>query len=439
LQLALTNTRSGGAAAPSGVQRAAELWWLHPSRIVCLALIPVYLSFLSYDFTRVVKSVYIPSWHYAWGLVLMLCLPLGIQAALAHAKRLRTVAPPQISRGAMMLLLGVTLAAYALWFGPLLAQPQLLAEIVLGTRQQVRDSMSTTPGVTTFTQLGVAYAIAYGIKCGAGVQQVSRGEHAGFALVVLLTVFRAFAWAERLAVIEVLVCFIVARMAYLPIVRPSRQRVATLAPLVAPPLLYLLFTASEYFRSWEFYINQYDSVWAFTLDRLITYYATASNNGIGILVDTQTWPHYSGAFAFKWAWTMPGLAPLLEAAFGTARGLENDWLDTFARPEFNSPSAFFRVVLDFGYFGSVLFFLALGWMIGRAYAAFRCGHVFGLLMFPVCVLFLSESLRYSYFAETRFVPLMVGLAILVFDIRRQRRRRQQLMASHPRGNPALPP
>ena len=36
------------------------------------------------------------------------------------------------------------------------------------------------------------------------------------------------------------------------------------------------------------------------------------------------------------------------------------------------------------------------------------------------VLFLIESLRYSYLAETRFVPLAVGLILLAFDIRRLR-------------------
>jgi oligosaccharide repeat unit polymerase len=402
------------------VLHASELWWLHPSCIVGLVLVPIYLSFLGFDFASVVKNVYIPSALYAWGLVLMLCMTVGIQGALAHARRLQPVAPPRISRAAMLLLLALTLMAYALWFGPLLAQPQLLAEIVTGTRAQVRDSVSTMPGITTLTQLGVAYGIAYGIKLGAGVQRVSRVEHAGFALLVLLAMFRAFAWAERLAVIELLVCFGVARLAYLPIVRPRRQFAAQVLPALAPFALYLVFTASEYFRSWDYYVDRYDSIWAFTLDRLITYYATASNNGIGILVDTHDWPYYNGAFAFKWAWTMPGLGSLLEAAFGNPRGIENWWLETYARPEFNSPTAYFRVVLDFGYFGSVLYFLLLGWLIGHAYAAFRAGQLFGLLLFPVFVLFLVESLRYSYLGETRIVPLMLGLAVLWLDVRRQR-------------------
>jgi oligosaccharide repeat unit polymerase len=399
--------------------RAAALWWLHPSAIVCAALVPIYLSFLAFDFERVVKNTYIPSPLYWWGLVLLLCQVVGVQAALS-SWRPQPAPPPRFSRGVMLLLLGLTCMAYALWFGPLLARPQVLLEIVGGQRAHVRDAASTMPGVTTLTQLGVAYAIAYGLKLGAGVQRVSRLEHAGFALIVLLALFRAFVWAERLAAIEVIVCFAVARLAYLRIERPRLQRAAVALPLVAPVLLYLAFTASEYFRSWEYYVDRYDSVWAFTLDRLITYYATASNNGIGILADTQDWPHLNGAFAFKWAWVMPGLSQLLEAGFGSPRGLEDHWLDTFARPEFNSPTAYFRVVLDFGYFGSAAYFLVLGWAIGMAYAAFRRGRLFGLLLFPVFVLYLIESLRYTYLGETRIVPLMLGLLLLALDTRRQR-------------------
>ncbi len=416
-----------GLPAP-GSLRGADLWWLHPSLIVLLLIVPVYLSFLSFDFSRVVKNVYIPSGYYVFGLALILCLPLGIQWALAHQRPQVLDEAPRISRGVMALLFGLAIAAYAIWFGPLLAKPQLLLEIVSGQRAQVRNEISTMPGVTTFTQLGVAYALAYGIKW-ARPQELSRLEHIGFALLLVLAVFRAFAWAERLAVIEYIVCFFVARMASVQFQSPRHGRLAALAPVFGPPALYLIFTASEYFRSWEFYVDKYDSIWAFTLDRLITYYATASNNGIGILHDTDAWPHFNGAFVFKWAWTMPGLGNLLSDVFGPMRTMEDEWLDVFARPEFNSPTSYFRFVLDFGFFGSVLYCLLLGYVIGRAYASFRGARTFGLLLYPLFVIFIVESLRFSYLGETRVVPLMVGLGILALDIRRGRNR----VAAHAQG------
>lgn len=407
---------------PLLVRRGADLWWLQPSAIVLLVVVPVYLAIMSYDFSRVVQNVYVPGSLYGFGLVLILSVVVGAQWALSTPTPGPALTPPRISLTAMMLLLVPTLLSYAIWFGPLVAQPQLLIEVATGMRREIRDSISTVPGVTTFTQLGVAYAIAFGIKCGAGMQKVSKLERIGFALVVLLAVFRAFAWAERLAVIEVLVCYAVARLAYLPIGRAGSWRLASIAPAVAPLFLYLVFTASEYLRSWEFYSAQYSSVWAFTLERLIMYYATAVNNGIGMLVETPGWPLYSGAFSLDWLYVMPGLGPLLEASFGSPQSLYHDFLETYARPEFNSPTAYFRIMLDWGYLGSIVYFLLGGYLIGRAYAGFRRGHVFGLLGYPVLVLFLIESLRYSYFSESRVVPAVVGLIIVALDIRQSRRR-----------------
>ncbi|CAM5792705.1 Oligosaccharide repeat unit polymerase OS=Rhizobacter sp. Root404 OX=1736528 GN=ASC76_01565 PE=4 SV=1 [Rhizobacter fulvus] len=409
--------------APSGAatRRGADLWWLQPSAIVLLVIAPVYLAIMSYDFAGVVQNVYVPGPLYGFGLVLILAIAVGAQWALSVRREGPVLTPPLVSKTAMMVLLVPTLCAYALWFGPLLGQPQLLWEVATGLRREIRDSVSTVPGVTTFTQFGVAYAIAFGIKCGAGMQRVDKVERLGFALIVMLAVFRGFAWAERLAVIEVLVCYAVARLAYLPIASARSWRLAATAPAIAPFLLYLVFTASECVRSWEFYSKQYSSVWAFTLERLITYYATAVNNGIGMLVETPDWPLYSGAFSLDWAYLMPGLGRLLESSFGSPQGLYKDFLEIYARPEFNSPTAYFRVMLDWGYLGSIVYFVLGGYLIGRAYAGFRRGHLFGLLGYPVFVLFLIESLRYSYFAESRVVPALGGLILVGLDMRESRR------------------
>ena len=101
------------------------------------------------------------------------------------------------------------------------------------------------------------------------------------------------------------------------------------------------------------------------------------------------------------------------------RPLELGWIEVYARPEFNSPTAYFRTPLDLGYFGSLLYYVVQGYVIGLAYAGFRRGHRFGLLAYGVCVLYLMESLRYAYISESRFVPLLLGLLILAFDMRRQ--------------------
>jgi oligosaccharide repeat unit polymerase len=390
--------------------------------IVLLVLLPVYLSVLGYDFRQRVPVVYVPGWDYWFGALLLLSMVAGIQLALAQRHSVAAVPPPRISLTVMMWLLVPCVLAYAVWFAPVLSRPQLLLDIATGRRAELRDDISTVKGVTTFTQFGLAYVIAYALKAGSGLVPLRRIEHIGLALVFLLAFFRAFAWAERLAVIELVLCFAVARMAYLPVAAGWRWKVACTVPALAPFALYGLFTASEYFRTWEFYANQYSSVWAMSMDRLISYYATAVNNGVGVLVETPGWPFYSGAFVLESLWLMPGLGTLLDAAFGNDRYVEPLWLKEFGRPEFNSPTAYFRTVLDLGYFGSVLYYTAFGYLVGRAYAGFQRGQVFGLLMYGVFVLHLAESLRYGYIGETRFVPLALGLTLVALDIHRMRAR-----------------
>lgn len=401
-------------------RRAAELWWLNPLYIVLLGVLPMYLGVLLFDFRRVVANVYVPGGLYAFGALLIVTLAVGIQLARSGPADGPRCAPPCISRGLMLALLLPMLAAYALWFGPLFAQPKLLAEILGGQRAELRQSLSTLPGLTTLTQFGVAYVIAYALKSGAGLQPISRVERVGVVLVFVLAVLRAFAWAERLAVTELIVCWTVTRMAYLPISRPSHWRAAKVLPAVAPFGLYLIFTASEYFRSWEYYVREYDSVWQFTLDRLLAYYATAINNGIGVLVDTTGWPHYSGAFIMESLYRMPGLGLLLQNTFDDPRQVPLDWIGVYARPEFNSPTDYFRIVMDLGFAGAVLYYLALGYVIGRAYQGFRRGSRFGLLAYGVLVLQLLESLRYGYIGESRFMPLLLGLLLVAADMHRLR-------------------
>ena len=418
LPIALASGRV--AAAPARVRQAAELWWLHPSLIIVLVLVPVYLSVLAYDFKHHAPLVYVPGWDYAFGLVILLAMVAGVQLALAHRHTVQPVAPPHISLALMMLLLVPTLVAYAVWFGPVLQRPDLLVEVARGERAEVRDYIATVKGVTTFTQFGLAYVIAYAINAGSQTRATTRIEKIGFALIFVLAFFRAFAWAERLAVLELLVCFTVTRLAYLQITGAKQWRLAGAVPAVAPFLLYGVFTLTEYFRSWEFLSKEYDSVWALSLDRLITYYATAINNGVGVLVETTDWPYYSGAFIFESLWLTPGLGPLLDGAFGHRRIVESFWLNRFGSPAFNSPTAYFRTLLDLGYLGSALYYTGLGYLIGRAYMGLQRGHVFGLLMYGVLVLHLVESLRYGYLGETRFVPLGLGLTLVALDIHRLR-------------------
>ena len=180
----------------------------------------------------------------------------------------------------------------------------------------------------------------------------------------------------------------------------------------------MLFTGTEYIRTWDYYRNEYDSVWAFSFERLITYYATASNNGIGLLVENNQWPLYSGRFIAEWLYLMPEIGDWMRESLGDPMSYYLTFLDRFARPEFNSATGLFQVVFDLGYAGSMLYFLAIGAFVGRLWDLWRHQSPFGVLFYPVAMMFLVELLRFNYFAATRFFPLAMAL-LLVWIAARQ--------------------
>jgi hypothetical protein len=392
---------------------ATELWWTNP--LACVAMIGlVYASFMAFDFSRVVPRAYIPGWHYAWGGALLVALALGIAAVMA----LRRDAPWQpplafdVPKWLMAGMFACTVLAYALWFQVLLTNPGLMAEIAAGERSSIRDVTTTMPGITTMTQFGVAYVIAYAAMRGSRARAIARWEQAALLGVFVLAAIRAVAWSERLAVIELVVCYAIARLAYTRVMRERTWSLATAIPLVAPLLLYVLFTATEYFRSWHYFVNDYDSVWEFSFERLMTYYATASNNGIGLLVEDRLWPQYTGRYVAEWLYLMPVVGEALTESVGDLQKQYFYFLSRFARPEFNNPSGLFPIVFDIGYAGSMLYFLAIGALVGAMWDAWRRQSRGGVLFFPMAMMFLLELLRFNFFASSRFFAVAVPLVLI---------------------------
>src|SRR5207237_5340657 len=77
-----TAMRHAASIFPSGGQQgihpsASELWWLRPAPLVVLVIVPLYLSFLAFDYENVVPRRYVPNANYVWRLVLLLTLALG--------------------------------------------------------------------------------------------------------------------------------------------------------------------------------------------------------------------------------------------------------------------------------------------------------------------------------------------------------------------------
>jgi hypothetical protein len=281
----------------------------------------------------------------------------------------------------------------------------------------LRAGFAPVTGLTTLTQLGIAYVVLGGLLLLAGERgRVPRR----LAVVLLLGLFRAFFLTERLAVLE-LVLPLVALAAVHARRRGGRRALLDLAPVAALPLLAVVFGAFEYSRSWVFFRSRTTATFPeFVLDRLAGYYATAYNNG-AIGLEHAGHPGrlpYSSIEAF---WTAPGVEQL--GLYQRLTGVDptvayTTMLAQYGSPEFNNPGGLSLPLVDFGVPGGLVAFLLLGLLIGLLWTWFQDGAPYGLLLYPVAFTGLLELPRYLYVTQGRLVPPVFALLVVAHLMRR---------------------
>jgi hypothetical protein len=405
--------------------RAAEPpWWIHPGRLTAFFLIPLY-AFLVYVVPArwpevlVLKAPdYLRGPYPGMGLGMLVAVAAGAFVGARLVVRRGPAPAYAVSPSALAGVGVVTIAAYAIWFFPVLLQGRLLLE---------RDELSRTPGITSFTQMGVPFVLAYlycSRVCGQRFSWMIRAE---LRAILVLTLLRVFVWKERLAAIEVFVPAAVLLLSHPPADTESRLRrmmrgaVSRGGPFLAVPLLMIAFTVTEYFRSWTTYSEtQSTSIGEFMLARFTSYYYTALNNGAGLLATHHgEWPTGKLLYVAEWLYHLPGgIGDSIYTTFIGARTHPTDeFLERFADPEFNNMSGIFPIVYDVGVIGAALYFVAFGLGAGMLYRAMvRRGRV-GNVLYPPVVVALLEVLRVTYVNETRVVLLFVGAFFLLQQMR----------------------
>ena len=304
------------------------------------------------------------------------------------------------------------------------ARPSLLIQSIVSQSNysgRLKTLFAPVAGVTSLTQIGIAYVVIAGIlMCYQGSRVMTRR----LLIVLALGLLRSYLLTERLALLELLAPLIAIGATQL---RQRRRGGGwlTFAPIVAVPLLLVIFGAFEYSRSWVFYRNRTAlSYPQFTVNRLAGYYATSYNNGALQLLHRHAAGSrlaYSSIEAF---WTAPGIAQsklYFRLTGHNGADLLNTVLAQYGNPEFNNPGGLAVPAIDFGPAGGVLFFLIAGLLVGFAYRSWRSGQPLGLLVYPVLFTGLLEIPRYLYWTQGRVFPPLVFLMILAVMLNRVRR------------------
>ncbi|AXE39855.1 O-antigen polymerase [Acidipropionibacterium virtanenii] len=290
----------------------------------------------------------------------------------------------------------------------------------LGAISNLKGYLTPVGGVTTVTQLA-------GIVSAVGAHRFVRTRRVGrlWILVVVAGLLRALFYAERLALMEVLI------PAALVLVLESsfftaRRGLTRWLPAVGLVGMVVVFAVSEYFRSWIFYSDVTDLpfvVWV--LLRLVGYYATAFNNN-ALFYDLGSAVRHDPYYTFPFAYDFPGISLI----FGRPKvhGADvSDWwigqLQLYANEEFNNSGSFLVPMADLGVVGGVLFWVLVGIAIGKVYRRACSGCEVGVVAYSVLFLGLLELPRFTYWTLGRFFPVIVAV-ILMFGYDRVAARRR---------------
>lgn len=421
----------------SGEATGRGLWWATPAGII-LFVVPVSmllavnttdLEFRQlYRVPKALTSTEVVLMLLAAGLLLIgALLPLGLRRSGwsaawpgLDAAQLRT-----LDRGATVCF-WLTVAGY-LAFGLAgvargATAGQLLATLAAQDNYSggLKETFAPVTGITTLTQVGIAYVVlaAVLISCGAGTRVRRR-----IAIVLALSVLRAFFLTERLAVLEVVVPLVLV----LAVTRRRSGRRSwwlPAAPALGLPLLIAAFGLFEYSRSWTYFRSRTTSSFPeFVVDRLAGYYSTSYNNGAIELQNRETLGDLPYA-TLEGFWTAPGISQLnlYERLTGVRSGEQFALLlEQYGSPEFNNPGGLSLTMVEFGTSTGLLLMFLIGIGIGLAHRSFRAGSLTGLLLYPVLFTGLLELPRYFYWTQGRLVPALLALIFILYRLRRVQR------------------
>lgn len=419
---------SGGTAKPCGPTRprllilarpATEMaWWLDPVRAILLIVMPLF-CFAAYqnqfNFWQFKASAdFITGRTFGIGMYSAGLMITGIVfARLAlPARDMVTVFDEDRSARVLMRIGWITIAAYAVLLGTLLLHIGLVLSFLRGdisAGSELRNVLGRVPGVTSLVQFGLTYlAILSALVTLTSFRLTPRLRAMAIAILILIFL-RSILASERLALLEALAAIFIVPIAFRW--RPSLLRNAS--PFVAAMFVFVAFAFSEYFRSWQYYKNFYDSYLVFVSERFAGYFSTSINNGAGAYL-------YYGSSAPVAQITTGWVAklPILKGFFVTDGSTAfDDFLQKYSTPEFNNPGGFYAAFLDYNFLVASMFMIVIGLAIGVAYRKFCDGHLVGLALYPLIFLGLTDLIRILYITDTRTLPILIGAIVAWYGIR----------------------
>ncbi|MFD2611099.1 O-antigen polymerase [Paenibacillus gansuensis] len=412
-----------------------KVWWFNPAILLGLigtiiitgaAAIPAQNYYMYYRVTK-----YITLGNVMYMIMPLLCFLTGCLLVFQLFRPLKKNAGfytefesnAGLYRKAIFVLFFLTVTGYALWMLSLIrngATPATFLNVLAGKQNAIfeikHNFLTKVSGVTSLTNFGVPFMI---LSMYFSYLYKDKTVRRMMAVIALLAVFRAIFFAERLAILELLVPSIVI---YVVMRLRDGKRIPLIGmfPAIGFAFVVVLFGIGEYFRSWvNYYMYVYPSYFDFITTRFFGYYVNALNTGMLYFEHLGAGSNPFPFFTLNWFWEFPLISGKYAQLFGTDPDANVlNVLTTMGNPEYNNPSGIMLPYQDFGLVGTATFWLLLGALTGTAYTLFRKGYMLGAMLYPIWFLGLTELPRYVYFTTGRFFPAWISffgiLAIVAF-------------------------
>ena len=282
------------------------LWWVSPAGAVAFVVIPTILL-AAYISDAAFRSSWGTPKYFTGAFTILLLQGAGIFMATSGIPLWRTDRKPELSPwpglskqtvdrlvAASNVLFWATMFGYAAFgvVGILRgARPAMFLDVLISQNNlsgDLKTLFAPVSGVTTLTQVGVAYVVLAVVVLLHRKQPKLKRR---IGILIGLALARAFFLTERLAILEVVIPIVV----LLAVVWAGHPRYGVRAairwaPVVLVPAAIAVFAVFEYSRSWNFYQAKTGGSFVdFAIDRFAGYYATAYNNG-SIAMDYEAIP-----------------------------------------------------------------------------------------------------------------------------------------------------
>ena len=317
------------------------------------------------------------------------------------------------------------IGAYLIWFIPVLEHLYIVAGVLSGSQGAVyasRDLLRTMPGITTFTQAGIAFACLMAVLVSDGYK-LSKQKKWQYAILLALAAFRTIMMSERLALIELALPSIpiFVNSTYAKGLRrhPMSWR---LMPFIGVILLVGFFAITEMLRSWDnYYSSTGRAFWTFILNRFATYYVYAINSGLGA-VDQFSHKYNFPVYSFDWLLRFPVVGSALKLymhPFTPTKSL----LAAYADPQFNNISGLVSLIWDYNWIGAAGVLAISGVVFGRSWHGLETGRGYLRYYYGIFYVGLLDLIREPYLGLGRsFVPMaLLALAIAIGKLRKHER------------------